>query len=179
VPNNSEKESVDVEPLSFIEIRTRETSELKTVVELSSPCIKRKGRARSQYVVARAELLAQGVEVVEIDLLRGGLSVPLEQVAQEAERDADYLITSSSPRGDVGAWTVRLREPLPVCPITVRPSDWATLDLKSTLDRVYDEAAYEVYIYRGEPDPPLSDEDRLWARQFVGPFGRGVGPLEG
>jgi hypothetical protein len=176
VPGDGRDENVDVERLGFIEIRERESSTLRTVVELLSPCQKELGRARAQYVAARAALLAEGVEVVEIDLLRGGVSVPLERVEGNELSAVDYLITLSSPRGHIGVWPFRLREALPVCPVTVQPRDWATLDVKAILDRVYDEAGYEQYVYEHDPHPPLSPEDALWAAQFIGPFGRGAGP---
>ena len=53
-------------------------------------------------------------------------------------------------------------------PIPLRPPHpEATLDLQDLLDRVYDEAGYEYYIYEGAPQPPLAPDDVAWARQFV------------
>jgi hypothetical protein len=35
------------------------------------------------------------------------------------------------------------------------------------LDRVYDAAGYEDYLYTGLPQPPLRADDATWAAQFV------------
>ena len=32
-----------------------------------------------------------------------------------------------------------------------------------------DKAHYQAYLYDGSPAPPLSPEDKAWARQFVPP----------
>jgi hypothetical protein len=41
------------------------------------------------------------------------------------------------------------------------------LDLKHVLDRVYDAAGYEDYLYRRLPRPALRKADAAWARQFA------------
>jgi hypothetical protein len=46
--------------------------------------------------------------------------------------------------------------------------------MKLLLDRIYDAAGYEEYLYTGQPDPPLSDEDATWAGQILS--GAGLGP---
>jgi hypothetical protein len=35
------------------------------------------------------------------------------------------------------------------------------------LNRIYDAAGYEDYIYRGSPQPRLRSEDVEWSRQFM------------
>jgi hypothetical protein len=68
----------------------------------------------------------------------------------------------------VGVWPLRLREKLPEIPIPLRsPDPDARLNLQAVLDRVYDEAGYEDYIYRGQPNPPLHPTDAQWAREFL------------
>ncbi len=67
-----------------------------------------------------------------------------------------------------GASEERLRRRMPVIPIPlVAPHPDARLDLKQILDRVYDAAGYEDYIYDGAPRPPLAGEDATWARQWI------------
>ncbi len=60
---------------SFVEIRDRRSKALVTVLELLSPSNK-SGRDRPQYVRKRQILLASSVNLVEIDLLRGGARMP-------------------------------------------------------------------------------------------------------
>jgi hypothetical protein len=66
------------------------------------------------------------------------------------------------PRADF--WPFGLCDPLPTLPIPLRPDDRdARLDLRSILDRVYDESGYSHFLYDHEPDPPLEDQDAAWA----------------
>jgi hypothetical protein len=105
------------------------------------------------------------VNLVEIDLLRGGRRLPVEGLP---ECDYYALVSRPAERPDVGLWPVRLRERLPVVPIPLRPSETAArLDVQETLHRVYDEAGYQDYIYSGELTPALAADDAEWARQFV------------
>ena len=68
----------DVRRVPFLEIRDRLGRELITVVELLSPANKRGGADREQYVAKREQLLKSAAHFVEIDLLRGGRPMPLE-----------------------------------------------------------------------------------------------------
>lgn len=157
--------AIDVERLSFVEIRDRRDRQLVTVLELLSPSNKRHGADREQYVAKRRQLLASSAHFVEIDLLRGGPRMPIEDLP-----DCDYCIMVSrvEKRPEVGIWPVRLRERLPIIPIPLRTPDAdARLDLQEALHRLYDAAGYEDYIYTGAPQPPLHPDDAAWARQFL------------
>jgi hypothetical protein len=157
--------AVDLERLAYIEILDREDWRLVTVVELLSPSNKASGADRDQYLAKRAQLLSSRVNVVEIDLLRGGPRLPLRDLPP-----CDYyvLVSRAEQRPRAGVWPVKLRDPLPVAPIPLQPADAdARLDLQGVLHRVYDAARYRTYIYLREPQPRLQDEDRAWARQFV------------
>ncbi len=150
---------------SFIEIRDHHTREVVTVVELLSPSNKRNGADREQYLAKRRRLFASWVNLVEIDLLRGGPRLPLENL-----QPCDYyiLVSRYGERPQAGVWPVQLREPLPVIPIPLRgPHADASLDLQQMLHRLYDAAGYEDYIYGGEPDPPLAPDDAAWARSLI------------
>jgi hypothetical protein len=119
--------AVDVERLSFVEIRDRRDRQLVTVIELLIPSNKRQGPDREQYLAKRRQLLASAVHLVEIDMLRGGPRMPVEGLP-----DCDYCIVVSrvEKRPEVGIWPVRLRDRLPVIPIPLRAPDAdARLDL--------------------------------------------------
>jgi Protein of unknown function (DUF4058) len=65
-------------------------------------------------------------------------------------------------------WPIRLRNPLPAIPIPLTAGTPEPLvDLQAALHATYDEGGYGVYIYRGEPDPPLTAEDATWATGFI------------
>ena len=135
--------AVDVERSSFLELRDRHSREL----------------------ITRRQLLASGVHLVEIDLLRGGPRMPMEDLP-----DCDYyaIVSRAEERPKVGVWPVRLRDPLPKIPIPLRGDDPpAKLDLQAALHHIYDAAGYQYYVYQGRPNPLLHPDDAAWAAQFV------------
>jgi hypothetical protein len=157
--------AVDIERQSFLEIRDRASRELVTVLELLSPSNKYAGPDRDQYLAKRSQLLASRTHLVEIDLLRGGPRLPLENWPA---CDYSVLVSRVEERRNAGLWPIRLRERLPIIPIPLRPPHAdAQLDLQEVLHRLYDAAGYEDDIYQGQPQPRLSPEDAAWAQQFV------------
>jgi hypothetical protein len=156
---------VDIERLSYVEIRDRHSRQLITVLELLSPSNKQAGPDRDQYLAKRFQLLASNVHFVELDLLRGGPRLPITNLP-----DCDYyaLVSRVENRPWAGVWPIRLRDRLPTIPIPLRAPDGnAQLDLQDLLHRIYDAARYKNYIYEGQPQPRLSSEDAAWAQQFV------------
>lgn len=157
--------AVDIERHSYLEIRDRQDRQLVTVIEVLSPSNKRAGPDREQYLAKRRQIYASNVHLVEIDLLRGGPRLPLDDPP-----DCDYciLVSRAEERPRIGIWPLRLREKLPEIPIPLRaPDSDARLDLQEALNRLYDAAGYEDYIYSGSPQPPLPPDDAAWARQFL------------
>lgn len=157
--------TLDFEHLSFIEIRDRRNREVITAIELLSPANKRPGPNREQYLLKRWQLLASPVHLVEIDLLRGGPRMPLEQPPESAYC---VMVSCWDLRPDVALWPLRLRDPLPVIPVPLRAEDPpAWIDLQAVLHRIYDAAGYEDDIYTGTPQPPLAPDDDAWAKQLI------------
>lgn len=156
--------AVDVESQSFIEIRDRRNRELVTVIELLSP-YKRHGPDRELYLAKRHQLLASPVHLVEIDLLRGGPRLPIEELA---ECDYYVLVSRAEERPRAGIWPVRLRERLPAVPVPLRAPDGDVhFDLQEVIHRIHDAAGYQDYIYTGTPQPPLSPADVVWAETLA------------
>ena len=165
-PSQVRLSAIDSESLSYLEIRDRDTMRLVTVIELLSPANKQPGSGREQYVGKRLQLLNSTVHFVEIDLLRGGPGMPMDDLD-----DCDYyvLVSRCQERPQAGVWPIQLRDPLPIVPIPLDPPhDDAKLDLQEVLHRVYDAAGYEDYIYRGTPEPALDATDADWSRQLYG-----------
>jgi hypothetical protein len=82
----------------------------------------------------------------------------------------DYyaMVSRADKRPEAGLWPLRLRDRLPTLQVPLLPPHAdAKLDLQAALHRLYDAAGYEDYIYRGKPEPPLSDSDAAWAMTFV------------
>jgi hypothetical protein len=143
----------EVRRVSFLEVRDRLGRDLITLVELLSPANKRGGADREQYIAKRERLLQTTAHFVEIDLLRGGRPMPLEN---RPRCDYSVLVSRAEARPRAGFWPIRLRQRLPVIPIPLLPGDLdAKIDLQEILDHVYDATGYEDFIYAGRPDPPL------------------------
>ncbi len=156
---------IDVERHIAIEIRDRNDRQLVTMIEVLSPTNKRYGPDREQYLVKRSAMMFSNVSMVELDLLRGGPRLPIHDLPQ-----CDYCVNvfrkSKSPAVEV--WPIGLQDELPIIPIPLN-GDFpdATLNLKAILDRVYDAAGYEDYLYETSPEPPLSAADSQWAQAVI------------
>ena len=157
----------DLRRVPFLEVRDRLGRELITVVEMLSPSNKRAGADREQFVARREELLQSIAHFVEIDLLRGGRPMPLEN---RPKCDYSVLVSRAETRPWAGFWPITLRQRLPIIPIPLRPGDSdAQIDLQQILDHVYDTAGYADFIYATRPEPRLSPKDAAWSRSFLPP----------
>lgn len=138
---------------------------LVTMIEILSPTNKRYGPDREQYLLKRSAIMFSTASIVEIDLLRGGPRLPLNDLPS-----CDYCITvfrkANAPQ--VETWPIGLRESLPIIPIPLKgASPDASLDLQMILNRVYDAAGYEDYLYESPPEPPLKGSDLEWAQSLI------------
>ena len=113
---------MDIERISYAEIRDTRDWQLITVIELLSPANKYSGSDREQFLAKRGELLSSHVHYVEIDLLRGGPRLPARKLP-----DCDYyvLVSRAELRPDAGIWPIGLRERLPIVPIPLREGEAA------------------------------------------------------
>ncbi len=157
---------------TFIEIRESGGSgRLITVIEVLSPANKRPGPGRSLYLRKQAELLQGGVNLVEIDLLRGGERV--QQFKEDnipQEHRTPYVVTVR--RGidplQVEWYRAPLRSRLPVIGVPLRETDPdVPLNLQALIAQCYQGGAYDDIDYRQEPDPPLNEEDTKWAAALL------------
>jgi hypothetical protein len=150
----------------FLEIRTVDTREVVTVIEILSPSNKLSQEGRAQYERKRLQVLASPTNLVEIDLLRTGAPF-----AMQAPRQTDYRIVVSRsaqrPRADLYLFNVR--QPIPDFPIPLRPGESEpVLPLNKLLHTFYDEGGYDLVLdYSQPPDPPLSADDVEWVRDVV------------
>jgi len=155
--------SVDIERLSTIVIRDRVGRAIVTAIELLSPANKESDR--QQYLRKREQYIASDVCLVEIDLLRSGRRLPIDEAPA-----CDYYVMIAKPTESprVGIWPIQLSQRLPEVPIPLRPPHAdAHLNLQEILHRLYDAGGYADYIYSTEPRPPLSAEQARWAQQFI------------
>jgi hypothetical protein len=149
-----------------VEIRDAGNNELITCIELLSPVNKREPGLQP-YQDKRRKLLAAGVHLIEIDLLRRGTRA----FHHPRLPATSYLITlTRAPAKATEIWPLKLRERLPRIPVPLRPPDAdVAFDLQTALVDVYEEAAYDLSINYDEPPPPpsLAVADLKWMRQLL------------
>jgi hypothetical protein len=150
---------------AFVEIRDKSSREVVCVIELLSPTNKSRTEDRAAYLSKREQLLHSGAHFVEIDLLRGGPRMPMDDLP-----DCDYyaMVSRVERRPDVDIWPLRLADPLPTIPIPLRsPDPDARLDIAAALNQIYDSAGFEDYIYNDSPRPALEPAEVEWSRRFL------------
>lgn len=152
----------------YLIIRRLDSNEVVTVIEVLSPSNKRKGaEGREAYLDKREELLQSRTNLVEIDLLRGGLRLPTVEPLPPGDCYAFICRTRPRRKADVYAWPLAHR--LPVIPIPLAPGDReVTLDLQAVFDGVYDRAGYDYSLdYRRTLQPALSDDQAKWVASMM------------
>lgn len=149
---------------SYLAIRESLKRPPITVIELIRWDVKQSGPLRDGYCKQREKWVADGLNVVEIDLIRAGPTL-----MEFEPPSSDYIIAvRRSPQLRIEVWPVKLRDRLPRFRIPILPpSSDIALDVQQIVHEVYDAGKYEMYIYEGQPEPPLSSEDAAWAAQFV------------
>jgi len=155
----------------YLEILSGEDDRLVTAVEILSLSNKKPGdNGRTSYRQKQGEYRAGGVNLVEIDLLRGGAhatAVPEARLRAAAGAfDYHVCVTAVEVPGLFHVAPVRLADRLPTVPIPLDPGVRPVLlDLQAAFDRCYDEGPFaDLARYaRRRPDPPLTAEQQAWA----------------
>jgi hypothetical protein len=158
---------LEVERQVYLEIRRRDTGHVVCVIELLSPINKARGLGQQEYLTKRAAFLQSATHLVELDLLRGGERLPMDEPMPPA---AYYVLLShAGQRPDCGVWPVALKDRLPRIPIPLSGNDPPVLlDLQAALDEVYDAAGYaDMLDYEHGTEPPLSEEEGVWVKSSL------------
>lgn len=148
----------------YLAIRNRQSLEVVTVIELLSPWNKDPVRGQEEYLLKRENVFAVHANLVEFDLLRGGVRLPTVEPLPEGDYFALVCRKERYPELDVYAWS--LRSPLPPVPIPLAKGDPdARLDLQSIFTQTYDRAGYDYALdYHSDVVPPLVEGDAGWVR---------------
>ncbi|MDB5350606.1 MAG: hypothetical protein JWN86_1853 [Planctomycetota bacterium] len=135
-----------------IEIRREPDWELVTSIELLSPANKEEP-GFSAYLAKRADVIAQPVHLVELDLLIGGRRLPMDAPLPPGDYYALVSRAEQRPASDVFAWSVR--RALPVIPIPLsRPDPDLLLNLAAIFATTFRRGRYERSInLRPAPEP--------------------------
>ncbi len=153
-------------PHTSVEIRDVRRRRLITAIEILSPTNKR-GRGRREYLEKREKLLGSPVHLLEIDLIRAGRRIPMQQTLPAAPYFV--FLSRAEKRPVLDVWPINFRDPLPVVPVPFKRGDVDVhMDLQKTLADVYDSVGYDLLIdYTQSPNPPLPPDERAWARRIV------------
>lgn len=162
---------------AFIEIIDRVGQRVITVLELLSPANKTPGAGREQYVQKQHEVLQSETNLVEIDLLRGGMytvAVPQANLAQQAPWYGLVNVWRAAQPQQYEVYFVRLQERLPRVNIPLLPADAdVVLDLPALFTRCYDAARYDLDIDYTQPPPvALSAAEPAWLDNWLRTQGR-------
>jgi hypothetical protein len=151
----------------FLVIQTTRGRRVVTVIELLSPWNKAPGDGVQQYLQKRVQYCQALVNMVELDLLRGGQRLPTAHALQPGDYYAFISQPRTRPNVDVYAWT--LREPLPQLPIPLADEESAVpLDLQAVFAETYHRAGYRSALDYDEPvKPPLNDADEAWVAEIL------------
>jgi hypothetical protein len=149
-----------------IEIRSINDETLVTAIELLSPVNKRPGTdGADAYAKKRQELFVSNVNVLEIDILRGGKRPPLAR-PDPLPNDPYFVCLSRVERWpEIEIWPCPLNKPLPTVPVPLRrPDPDVVLSLTQILHQIYRNARYDLQVdYRADPPPPnLSPAESTW-----------------
>ncbi len=148
----------------YLVIRRLEGDEVVSIIELLSPSNKCKGSdGRKAYLAKRKEILQTNVNLIELDLLRGGERLPTVESLPQGDYYAFVCRANRRTKVDVYAWP--LNHPLPTIPIPLEPGvPELTLNLQSVFNDVFQRAGYgRGTLYRAPASPPFSETEAVWA----------------
>jgi hypothetical protein len=150
---------------AYLVIRDPLTGETVTIVETLSPANKRTSSdGREQYLRLRCDILQTHCNLVELDLLRGGMRPP---VYDRASGDYFAIVSRSyrRPLADLYHWPLLHR--LPIIPIPLKKGEpEAQLDLQQVFNRVYELARYHRTLdYTAPLSTPLDERTSQWLRE--------------
>ena len=177
--------SIEVQPIvihvphdevreQFLEIRTVGDERLVTSIEVLSASNKSPGEhGRELYKKKQREILSSDVNLVEIDLLRGGehtTAVPLVHAERKTGKfNYHVCVHRFDQLEDYVVYPITLRSRLPKIAIPLLPGDPdIAIDLQLIFDHCYEAGLYRRRIRYAEsvPVPPLTEIDETWSKEL-------------
>jgi hypothetical protein len=145
-----------------LEVREVGTDAVVTTIEILSTNLN--GREER-----RQELLGLGVHVVEIDLLRRDLPMPL--IGDGDDWLYRILVSRCEERPVADLYGFNLQDTIPRIPLPLRSEDQEpVIDLQAIFEGIYERSGYEFRLnYRDAlPLPLLSEEELRWVDGLLG-----------
>jgi hypothetical protein len=151
-------------------IDTKTDGRVVTTIELISPSNKLPGVGRKLYLAKRSECLAADVNLVEIDLTRGGDRSSILPMLDQVHPAPTYVgCVRRATRPDVIAvYLMPLNKPLKSMRIPLREKDADVfLHLQPLVAQAYERGRYSSLDYSRPLDPPLGREDATFAAEAL------------
>ncbi len=152
---------------AFVEIyEATPEQRLVTTIEVLSPSNKRANSpGRELYLRKRQSIMLEGVNLVEIDLLRGGERMPMF----DPWPSSPYTLMVARAKKPYAClvWQGYFRKPLPTIRVPLaKPDPDIPLDLQPLIDSTYERSRYAQSIdYTQSLNPPLAPEETSWLQQ--------------
>ena len=103
---------------------------------------------------------------MEIDLLRNGAPLPLQNVVQPTHYR--ILISRSETRPPAQLYSFNWPDPIPVFPLPLKVgASEPLISLKPLFDALYDRAGYALRLDFDTPPPGTTAEEQTWIRQIL------------
>lgn len=154
---------------SFVEIfETTPEQRLITCIEILSPSNKRPGTPGwESYLRKRQSLMLAGVNLVEIDLLRGGQRMPMLDPWPNCPYT--FMVAKANKAQACRVWPLHLQKPLPPLPVPLaRPDPDIELDLQSMVNSIYERSRYARSIdYTKPATPKLTGKEAAWLKTLL------------
>lgn len=154
----------------WIEIRDA-NGRLITVLEVLSLSNKLESAERDRYLRKRRAFISAGVNLVEIDLVRQGVSVfpgVVRRVLHQAGAGYGVCVFRAARPVEQEVYPIRLRDRLPAIRVPLRPTDAdGVVDLQALMDQCHERGRYHRLNYRLDLDPPLPAEGAVWVDQIL------------
>ncbi len=153
-------------PLVTVEIRSTDGRRLVTAIEILSPA-NQSGGSRREYLAKRQKILRSSAHLIEIDLLRRGARVPMQQELPPAPYFV--LVSRAEDRPMTDVWPIALDERLPTITVPLFGGDAdVRLDLQQAFDNVYDLRGFDLLMdYDQPPEVPFDAAEAERAQEVL------------
>ncbi len=162
---------------AFVELEQRESfveiyesggeQRLVTAIEVLSPSNKQPGTPGWELYLRKREALLRGsVNLVEIDLLRGGTRFPM---LDPWPMDPYSVLVNRAQSNLCEVWPIRLQSPVLPIPIPLAaPDSDVALDVQPMIAAIYERSRYGHSIdYATSLTPRLTGKDATWVKQLL------------
>ncbi|HSH02753.1 MAG TPA: DUF4058 family protein [Anaerolineae bacterium] len=150
----------------YLEVRAVRTDELVTLIEVLSPVNKVSRAGRGEYLQKRQDVLQSQTNLIEIDLLRSGEPMPLNQ---QVVSDYRILVSPGWLRRKAHLYAFNLPMLIPSFPLPLMPDEeQPMIHLNDILHQLYERARFDLRLdYGVAAVPPLGAKYDVWFNELI------------